>query len=330
MTLETPERGHGNAGRPSKARRLLETVRARLAALGPWWHLLFFSAGWLLLQLRVVRQVRRALVLFVFPGEARRLILNGPVGEDTAWSALLEFVSFGAVLAAVWVMSRIERRPPAHGLPLDRGAAPSLGAGVLLGLGAMGVVVGGLWATGALRFDSVLLTVPDALRSGMLWAIGCFAVALFEESLFRGYPLRTLGSAIRFWPAAVVLSSLFGAAHGFNPGENARGLFSAFAFGLLFCLLIRRTGSLWTAVGFHLAWNWMEAFLFGMPDSGVLSHGRLLEASLRGPAWLTGGTAGPEGSVMCAPALLLVLLVVLLSPAGSRRSIPPAEASRPV
>jgi membrane protease YdiL (CAAX protease family) len=317
MGLETSVGGDRIARRASRARRILEAGRIRLAALGPWWHLLFFVGVWLLLQDRFVRQVRRALVLFVLPDEARRLMLNGPFTEDTSWSAMLDFVNFGAVLAAVWVMSWIERRRPAHGLPLDGHAASGFGAGALLGLGAMSLCAGGLWASGALRIGGVLQPIGHAVLSGTLWAVALCAVALFEESLFRGYALRTLGSAIRFWPAAVVLSALFAAAHVGNPGENAAGLVAIFAFGLVFSLLVRRAASLWTAVGFHLGWNWAESFLFGVPDSGVVSRGRLVEGTLQGPAWLTGGTAGPEASVMSAAALVLVALVVLfLCPAG--------------
>jgi len=48
------------------------------------------------------------------------------------------------------------------------------------------------------------------------------------------------------------------------------------ATGLLFCLMIRRTGTLWFAVGFHEAWDWAETFFYGTPDSGLLGVGRFL------------------------------------------------------
>jgi uncharacterized protein len=36
---------------------------------------------------------------------------------------------------------------------------------------------------------------------------------------------------------------------------------SVVGFGLLFCLSLRRTGSLWWAVGFHAAWDWGQTLL---------------------------------------------------------------------
>jgi uncharacterized protein len=38
--------------------------------------------------------------------------------------------------------------------------------------------------------------------------------------------------------------------------------------------------------------------LYSVPDSGLVAPGHLLNSSLHGPAWLTGGSVGPEGSVM--------------------------------
>jgi membrane protease YdiL (CAAX protease family) len=81
------------------------------------------------------------------------------------------------------------------------------------------------------------------------------------------------------------------------------------ATGLLFCLMIRRTGNLWFAIGFHAAWDWAETFFYGTPDSGLLGVGRFLNSSVHGPNWLTGGSAGPEGSVF---AILILLLCALL------------------
>ena len=82
--------------------------------------------------------------------------------------------------------------------------------------------------------------------------------------------------------------------------------------GLLFCLTIRRTGTLWFAVGFHAAWDWAKTFFYGTPDSGLLGVGRLLNTSVRGPNWLTAGSAGPEGSVLAFFVLTLCALLIHL------------------
>jgi uncharacterized protein len=123
-------------------------------------------------------------------------------------------------------------------------------------------------------------------------------VGLFEEFLFRGYAQFTLATGIGFWPAATALSAVFGSTHLFNRGEDKIGALSVFVIGMFFCLTLRRTGNLWFAVGMHAAFDWCETFLFSVPDSGLVAPGHLLNSSFHGPAWLTGGTVGPEGSVM--------------------------------
>ena len=123
-------------------------------------------------------------------------------------------------------------------------------------------------------------------------------MGFFEEFLFRGYTQFTLASGVGFWPAATMLSAAFGALHLGNGGEDKVGALSVFVIGMFFCLTLRRTGNLWFAVGLHAAFDWGETFLFSVPDSGIVAPGHLLNSSFHGPVWLTGGTVGPEGSVM--------------------------------
>ena len=84
------------------------------------------------------------------------------------------------------------------------------------------------------------------------------------------------------------------------------GLLAAAWIGMFFCLTLWRTGTLWFAVGFHAAWDWGETFFYSVPDSGMVSPGHLLSSSLRGPQWLSGGSVGPEGSVLCFVVIALV------------------------
>ena len=60
----------------------------------------------------------------------------------------------------------------------------------------------------------------------------------------------------------------------------------------------------------HTTWDWAQSFLFGVPDSGSISVGRLFASHPTGNPMLSGGTDGPEGSLLGLPVLLLVILVV--------------------
>src|SRR5262249_3065391 len=113
-----------------------------------------------------------------------------------------------------------------------------------------------------------------------------------------------------FWPAALILSASFGLVHLRNPGEGWVGAASVFAIGMIFCLALKRTGSLWFCVGLHAAFDFGETFLYSVPDSGFVFKGHLSSAPLHGPSWLPGGGVGPEGRVFSFLPMGLVALVI--------------------
>jgi membrane protease YdiL (CAAX protease family) len=88
------------------------------------------------------------------------------------------------------------------------------------------------------------------------------------------------------------------------------GMISAGLIGLIFCLSLSRTGSLWWALGFHAAWDWAQSFVFGVSDSGIMVEGHLLATHPAGKVLLSGGATGPEGSLFVLPILAVAALVV--------------------
>jgi membrane protease YdiL (CAAX protease family) len=71
-----------------------------------------------------------------------------------------------------------------------------------------------------------------------------------------------------------------------------------FIDGMLMCWCLWRTGNMWFGIGNHAAWDCAETFFFGTPDSGMKPLQALLSPSFHGPKLLSGGTAGPEGSIL--------------------------------
>ncbi len=62
------------------------------------------------------------------------------------------------------------------------------------------------------------------------------------------------------------------------------------------------------------------------PDSGTIFPGHLSSATLAGPAWLVGGTAGPEASVIDFLALIAFFYVFhRLYPATPKNQPPTGE-----
>ena len=223
------------------------------------------------------------------------------LGAQGLWSMTL--AEFGLLVAAVipsLVLARVERRRwGTFGLP-QRGAFGKLfWVGGVWGFASITLLLGTMY--GLRVFDLGHLAIHGAriLRFALFWGFFFLLVGLFEEFLLRGYSQFTLTRAMGFWPAAALLSCVFGLIHLQNAGEEWMGLLAAAAIGFFFCLTLRRTGNLWFAVGFHMAWDWGETFFYSVPDSGTLFPGHLLKSSFHGPRWLTGGMVGPEGSVLC-------------------------------
>ncbi|MEJ2006778.1 MAG: type II CAAX endopeptidase family protein [Acidobacteriota bacterium] len=220
---------------------------------------------------------------------------------------------FACPLFAAWIMGRIEHKSfRDYGLP-GRGAFGRkfwIGAGI--GFVALSALLVGIRLGQGFYFGGLALGARGILYFGVMWALAFLAVGFAEEFLFRGYALATLAEGIGFWPAAIVLSGLFGAIHLQNRGENPTGALAAALVGLLFCFSFRRTGSLWFAIGLHAAWDYGESFVYSVPDSGTLAHGHLLNSSFvtSAPAWLTGGSVGPEGSVLVFIVLAILFVVI--------------------
>jgi membrane protease YdiL (CAAX protease family) len=262
-----------------------------------FWNEHEFRAGW-----------RLAIYLFLFgvfasAGLLLTIVAQLPLPTQTnpSPSGMLvqEGIGMVSALLAGMVMSLLEGRPfGVYGLPRAEAFGAQFWQGLVWGLAMITTMILLIGAFGGYSFGERALTGAAVWGYAMLWGLVFLCVGFFEEFLFRGYTQYTLASGIRFWPAATVLSAVFGAVHRANAGEDAVGALSVFVIATFFCLTLRRTGNLWFAVGVHASFDWGMTFLFSVPNSGVVAPGHLLNSSFHGPAWLTGGTAGPEGSVM--------------------------------
>lgn len=250
-------------------------------------------------------------------------------GSSGLWSGLLE--EFGNVLAALIpavVLARVEGRPwRAYGLPLKGSFGRRFWAGSIWGISAISLLMFALYALHSFSFGHLALHGGRVVRFATYWAVMFVLVGLFEEFLLRGYTQFTLARGVGFWPAAITLSCAFGLTHLRNNGEHWPGLIAAAFIGFFFCLTLRRTGNLWFAVGFHAAWDWGETFLYSVPDSGMVSPGHLFSSSLRGPDWLSGGSVGPEGSVLCFVVVALVCVVFNKCYPSSRAALDKASVA---
>ena len=228
------------------------------------------------------------------------------------WAFVGELIQVCFVLGATWIMARIEgRRLVVYGYAGRARLARFLWGG-LWGFIALSALVAVLWKTHLLAFDIGHLQGIAVWKYGLAWLAMFFLTGIAEESLLRGYLQYTLTRGIGFWWGALLMSILFGVLHGHNQGESPVGLFSAGAVGLVFCISLWYTGSLWWAIGFHMSWDWAQSFFYGTSDSGMVAQGHFLNEHPVGPLLWSGGPTGPEGSLYIVPLLLIMALVMWL------------------
>ncbi len=269
---------------------------ARTVFLGPdglrtGWGITFYLAMFLPLQKLAVE-----------------LAWSRNLGASGLWSMMLEeFCDLVAAVIPALVLMGVEHRPwKAYGLPAKQALGRLFWIGTLWGFAGISLLMCSLYGLHAFSFGHPMLHGIRLARFAAFWAVMFLLVGLFEEFLLRGYTQFTLTRGIGFWPAALALSCAFGLIHLRNEHEQWRGVLAAALIGFFLCLTLRRTGTLWFAVGFHAAWDWGETFVYSVPDSGSVWPGHLLSSSPHGPDWLSGGSVGPEGSVLCFVVIAVV------------------------
>ena len=210
-----------------------------------------------------------------------------------------------AVAGYRWFVMRLERRPITE-LALA-GAGRELWGG--LGIGALLVV-----ATYSVLLASGAFTITGAAATGVL--LKPFPeqvmVAVFEEIVFRAI---VFGMLQKFWGTKIALgvsTVIFVVAHMPNEGFSVLGAAMTAAASLALSGAYLLSGRLWLPISMHFAWNYFSDAVFAVPVSGHLARG-WLQVATSGPAWLSGGTYGIEGSIvtgitwsMAAIALLTI------------------------
>ena len=97
---------------------------------------------------------------------------------------------------------------------------------------------------------------------------GVFFSPISEEILFRGFFLTRLSESLKFWKSNLIAALLFMFAHWpYWLSKNGFSLpvikdsVNVFLLGCLFGWLMRRTNSLWPAIGAHIANNFLSGLI---------------------------------------------------------------------
>jgi membrane protease YdiL (CAAX protease family) len=227
-------------------------------------------------------------------------VLPQAAGLIIVANLLLVYVSFAYF---------VERRTVSE-LALPR-MERELGMGLMLGFGLFTLCVLIAMALGIYRIDGL-----DSWRNLLAVTGATLTVPFYEELAFRGVVFRITEGIFGSWAGLVVSSLVFGLVHLANDGETLAGIASiVIVFGPLLTAPFMLTRRLWMGIGLHIGWNYTMGKVFSGSVSGTVVGQGLFKTTFEGPEWLTGGSAGMEGSLIAilvsatASAILLILAV---------------------
>lgn len=180
------------------------------------------------------------------------------------------------------------------------------GIGSLISFAVVGLMVLLMFVLGYYVIDGFgpLKNVSDSFFTQMM-------VGFTEELMFRLILFKLVEEFAGSWWALIVQGLLFGFAHIGNPNATvwtSLGIVadSTLLFGGAFML----TRRMWLIMGMHMSWNFLQAGIFGMPNSGII-QASWIQTSIDGPIWITGGAWGIEASIVSVTINVLIGFFIL-------------------
>ncbi|NLM47313.1 MAG: CPBP family intramembrane metalloprotease [Epulopiscium sp.] len=184
---------------------------------------------------------------------------------------------------------------------------------VLMQLICWGIIL--IFGFGKIAPEAVHMT--NALGLSAIGPVLIFLIAFLiqgasEEIAVRGWLLPVL--ARHYKPViAIIFSSLFfGFMHASNPNVAVLPLINLVLYGIFAALYALYDDGLWGICAQHSIWNWFMGNVLGLPVSGMfLGQSSIIETSLTGPEWITGGGFGPEGGIIVTFIFTVASLILI-------------------
>jgi uncharacterized protein len=235
----------------------------------------------------------------------------------------------GALFTNWLTLTIYERRPlPDIGLKMARASWENLLLGLGGGIGAAALVLAPAVAVAAAHFVPVAVGPADAGRFAFVTVFLAVGAA-GEEILFRGYGFQLLIANVGAWKTVLPVAVIFALMHQDNPDVTWLALANTAGFGVAFGYAFLRSRDLWLPIGLHFGWNFTLP-VFGVNVSGLKMNmtGHELVWSA-GKLW-SGGSYGPEGSVLTSAVMVALFLYLWKAPIRRQTAPlldPPAEST---
>jgi membrane protease YdiL (CAAX protease family) len=228
------------------------------------------------------------------------------------------FVPFSAIIliTMLWVRFFEGRTQESIGAAFSSNSFRDFRLGYGYGLFMAFIIVCGIWGLGGYeRENNAAFELSDSIPLVIL-LFGFLVQAGAEEYLFRGWLFSRLAERYSVFVGIVGNAVIFALIHlpivDFSNTSILMLVLSismSLLFSIFLSLIVLKQKSIWGAVAWHAAWNWLFINMFGLATTGTELGLNPMIADLKAvetaPVWLTGGLIGPEESI-----LTVIMLVV--------------------
>jgi membrane protease YdiL (CAAX protease family) len=158
--------------------------------------------------------------------------------------------------------------------------------------------------------------------------------SLLQDLVLLCVVFRLLEEITGTWVSLVISLAIFGSVHLANENETLTTVSMLMLSSLIIVGPFILTRKIYLSWGFHAGWNFMQAGVFGMLNSGIAFKGWMV-SEVAGPAWITGGPVGIEGSpisVAIDVAIGIALIAyaskcgMIVPPKWRRKALPVANS----
>ncbi|WP_432666685.1 type II CAAX endopeptidase family protein [Wukongibacter baidiensis] len=238
--------------------------------------------------------------------------LIGPLVDHVIFGLTLSFGALTLVIALI-VTKREKRSFRDIGFQ-KYGALKSYLRGFGVGLLLMGVSTLIIFVLGGFKIVPNTEGVGIKFLPTILFTlIGWIIQGGTEEVLCRGWMLPLMGRKYNVPFAVIVTSLFFMLLHSSNNAMSLVPILSLIAFGIFAALYVVKEKSLWGVCGLHTSWNWMQGNILGVEVSGSISPGgSLIKLQAAGNPYISGGSFGVEGSIICTVVFMLASVYLFM------------------
>jgi uncharacterized protein len=240
--------------------------------------------------------------------------LTDGIGNSTIRVVVKELIRIGVTIGMLWVYALLFFKKSSAYFRIQKLSNTGI-SWIFIGLAMPLTVIAFYMLTQFVVFEKQE-QVPFEIALTII--IGSFITAcsagVIEEILFRGYLFKLIEDKWNAFTAVCVTSILFSALHLLTVNrlqliDVCLVLIAGTLVGIMFSLIVYKTGNVWNAVVVHIIWNFFmnsKIVQFAPTVDGGLSSlvmFRFKSESL----WVTGGTFGIEVAV---PVVVMYFLII--------------------